>query len=271
MNLIKMGDRGGNVMQLQQSLNARPSKLPPLRTDSIFGPLTRARVMEFQRDNGLTPDGIVGPMTMAKLRGGGEPPDDVAELQNAMLIIANLLGPGQRQDFLIHAQAEAGPRNPNVLGAIQGAAPVVVVVVLFFLLLMMWVIVRSSPRKADQELAREWDRRLQRLKESIKDKPVEVQTAETLEEAKRRAKDVVERVKADREKCLEKFGTGTPPPLCAKALKKLSEALQSLLQKQVTRVGGGITPEKLAKGIGESIQAVFDAAKEVSDKCGCDI
>ena len=74
MALIKLGDRGAQVMQLQQNLNARLSKLPRLNVDGVFGPATQARVMEFQRDNGLNADGIVGDLTNGKLLGGGAPP-----------------------------------------------------------------------------------------------------------------------------------------------------------------------------------------------------
>jgi peptidoglycan hydrolase-like protein with peptidoglycan-binding domain len=267
--LSKMGDRGTRVTQLQQRLNGKPSKLPRLNPDSIFGPKTQARVIEFQKDNGLKADGIVGDLTMVKLEGGDAPSsEDIAELLNAMNSIASQLSPGQRQEFVTGAQALMPARNPNLLGAVQ-AVPVVLVV-LFFILLMMFVIARSSNREADQEMAREWARRFQRLKESIKDKPVEVQTAETLKEAKQRGKDVADRIKADREKCLAQLD---PAKLaeCARVLKTLSDALQSLLQKLITPVGGGITPESLAKGIAFSIQAVFDAAKAVSKCTGCDI
>src|SRR5262249_61042121 len=39
----------------------------PLQVDGIFGPLTHARVVEFQKSNQLKPDGLVGPKTMEKL------------------------------------------------------------------------------------------------------------------------------------------------------------------------------------------------------------
>lgn len=47
------------VRQIQKALDLYP--------DGIFGVLTQERVRLFQRDNGLTADGVVGPATLAKL------------------------------------------------------------------------------------------------------------------------------------------------------------------------------------------------------------
>ena len=70
---IRQGDRGVYVRYLQQKLT---SKLYPLGSiDGIFGNGTRGAVVEFQQENGLTPDGIVGPLTwdaVSKI-GGGRP------------------------------------------------------------------------------------------------------------------------------------------------------------------------------------------------------
>ena len=59
MNIIKLGSRGDDVKVLQQKLN--------LAVDGIFGPLTQEAVKEFQKNNGLTVDGIVGTNTWTKL------------------------------------------------------------------------------------------------------------------------------------------------------------------------------------------------------------
>jgi len=57
--LIKMGNRGPNVVYLQQKLH--------ITADGIFGPQTRQAVINFQKGHHLIADGIVGPRTWAAL------------------------------------------------------------------------------------------------------------------------------------------------------------------------------------------------------------
>ncbi len=59
MTLYKKGSKGEVVKQIQKALHLYP--------DGIFGSLTEEAVKEFQKDNGLTVDGIVGPQTIAYL------------------------------------------------------------------------------------------------------------------------------------------------------------------------------------------------------------
>ncbi len=66
---LYIGSSGAAVVQLQTLLNRGSSNFPKLRVDGSFGPLTRARVVEFQVSKGLAPDGIVGPITWAALEG----------------------------------------------------------------------------------------------------------------------------------------------------------------------------------------------------------
>lgn len=61
---LRNGMNGSNVLQLQQKLN----KLGfILKEDSDFGLKTETQVRSFQNKTGLTPDGIAGPKTLAKL------------------------------------------------------------------------------------------------------------------------------------------------------------------------------------------------------------
>jgi hypothetical protein len=57
---LRRGDSGNTVQALHDALQM--NGFPP-----FFGPLTEARVRAFQRQNGLLPDGIVGPKTRQKL------------------------------------------------------------------------------------------------------------------------------------------------------------------------------------------------------------
>ena len=58
--------RGDDVLELQHRLNQLGFDAGA--EDGIFGPLARAAVEEFQRNTGLTVDGVVGPGTLAALR-----------------------------------------------------------------------------------------------------------------------------------------------------------------------------------------------------------
>jgi Putative peptidoglycan binding domain len=65
--LIRQGSKGADVRAIQDVLNFHIRRLTPLEVDGDFGPLTHARVVEFQKSNQLNPDGIIGPNTMGKL------------------------------------------------------------------------------------------------------------------------------------------------------------------------------------------------------------
>ncbi|MCL2562445.1 MAG: N-acetylmuramoyl-L-alanine amidase [Oscillospiraceae bacterium] len=64
--LIRRGSTGPNVRIIQDYLNILGAA-PRLAADGIFGPLTEAAVIAFQRRFSLAPDGIVGPITWAEL------------------------------------------------------------------------------------------------------------------------------------------------------------------------------------------------------------
>jgi mannan endo-1,4-beta-mannosidase len=67
---LRTHSTGDDVKFLQERLNSRPpTALPLLDIDGEFRAKTLARVQEFQGNNALTVDGIVGPPTWAKLLG----------------------------------------------------------------------------------------------------------------------------------------------------------------------------------------------------------
>ena len=66
----RQGSRGDDVRHVQRALNLvrhRVPGIPMLVVDGIFGPITHNAVVTFQRHFGLSPDGIVGPITWAEL------------------------------------------------------------------------------------------------------------------------------------------------------------------------------------------------------------
>ncbi len=77
-NILKEGSTGEYVKSLQSYLNVVSNKYPTislLRVDGIFGPKTKAAVIEFQRIFSLIQDGVVGSDTWSKLSTvtGGNP------------------------------------------------------------------------------------------------------------------------------------------------------------------------------------------------------
>jgi N-acetyl-anhydromuramyl-L-alanine amidase AmpD len=58
-SMLRKGDRGNSVRELQALLD--------IRVDGDFGPKTDSAVRSFQRANGLTVDGLVGPATWRAL------------------------------------------------------------------------------------------------------------------------------------------------------------------------------------------------------------
>lgn len=68
---VRLGDRGTDVLQLQQLLNT--AGVNAGSPDGNFGLTTLAAVERFQRDRGLTVDGVVGPSTWSALGVGSSP------------------------------------------------------------------------------------------------------------------------------------------------------------------------------------------------------
>src|SRR5262249_20408274 len=70
---LRVGSTGDAVRCLQLALVALGHRMPvsvpagSKRADGIFGPETQQAVIEFQRRNGLVPDGVAGRLTLARL------------------------------------------------------------------------------------------------------------------------------------------------------------------------------------------------------------
>lgn len=61
---LRVGSRGDQVAELQRKLRSLGYHL---HVDGDFGPATRRMVSQFQTENGMTADGIVGAKTMARI------------------------------------------------------------------------------------------------------------------------------------------------------------------------------------------------------------
>lgn len=59
--VLKRGDRGDDVKALQMALGITP-------VDGDFGPQTEKTVKKFQAEHGLVTDGVVGPVTLTKIK-----------------------------------------------------------------------------------------------------------------------------------------------------------------------------------------------------------
>lgn len=66
MPILKRGSSGPDVLILQSTL--KQLGFDPHGVDGVFGPGCEAAVIAFQQSKGLTPDGVVGPATMAALQ-----------------------------------------------------------------------------------------------------------------------------------------------------------------------------------------------------------
>jgi hypothetical protein len=62
---LKPGDTGEQVKTLQRALTQLGYQVT---ADGDYGPATQAAVQQFQTAKGLTPDGVVGPVTLAELQ-----------------------------------------------------------------------------------------------------------------------------------------------------------------------------------------------------------
>jgi uncharacterized protein (TIGR02594 family) len=67
MGVLKLGDQGIKVRELQALLNAKLVPNPRLSPDGDFGPRTESAVIAFQTSKGLPRDGVVGRATWTAL------------------------------------------------------------------------------------------------------------------------------------------------------------------------------------------------------------
>ena len=84
--LSKRGSRGTEVRNIQSRLSAWGYN--PGSVDGIYGAKTEAAVKRFQQKHGLTPDGIAGPATLAKI---GLPTGSNSSYQSNVYLLARVI------------------------------------------------------------------------------------------------------------------------------------------------------------------------------------
>lgn len=100
---MKLGDTGQSVRELQALLLANDIVVTP---DGFYGNQTANAVKTFQRKVGLHEDGIVGPLTLTKLRGDNiydvtsKPVTGEVDLDRRTVKNVNSLDPKAREKFL---------------------------------------------------------------------------------------------------------------------------------------------------------------------------
>jgi hypothetical protein len=101
---LRKGSRGPSVVELQERLNTRGAD-PPLNTDGIFGKLTKAAVVSYQSQNGLDPDGVVGPLTWGSLT--ASQPDIPPDVDPLAGLPIQVLGHGASEAAVAAARVSA--------------------------------------------------------------------------------------------------------------------------------------------------------------------
>lgn len=102
--VLRRGMRGPSIRQVQEKLNELGT-FPLLATDGIFGPLTEAAVISFQRINQLNPDGIVDLLTWNVLFGNYSRP-----FPKRMVALTFDDGPGYYTERLLNILERNGAR-----------------------------------------------------------------------------------------------------------------------------------------------------------------
>ena len=97
--LSRRGSRGEEVKQIQTVLKDR--ELYEGNIDGIYGSQTEKAVIQFQKQMGLTPDGIVGPKTLSAM-GLGDVPSGVTGIggysANEVALLARIISAESREN-----------------------------------------------------------------------------------------------------------------------------------------------------------------------------
>jgi len=124
---LSLGDRGHEVRDLQEALAQHGYDIEP---DGDFGPITQGIVIDFQRTNGLVPDGIVGRKTWIALGNVKDtPPTDTPDKDTQPVLSSGDKGDDVRrlQQLLIDkgynlvADGDFGPKTKSIVISFQAS------------------------------------------------------------------------------------------------------------------------------------------------------
>ena len=125
---IQEGSTGADVRWAQYLLVRRLILSDQTQIDGIFGPKTKTAVVEFQQSAGLTQDGIVGPLTWAKLEQGYTMPPTLSQGSQGPVVqkLQEVYNEGRGQfapagDPVLATDGIYGPQTKGVTEAVQGA------------------------------------------------------------------------------------------------------------------------------------------------------
>jgi Putative peptidoglycan binding domain len=289
--ILRIGSRGGDVIQAQALLNLRPpSALPPLQIDGIFGPRTAARVAEFQRNNGLVPDGEIGPNTIAALMPDIKGSLSKAEFDSLIQQVAAALRSETKSNakalafFNRHSKAlELSAFSPsqnaigsiannrqNIVGApnlpaniqLLGAIPlgiaigiVAIIVALFTLALLIAMSQNKGANPADiRQLELEFDRRIEELNRKISSAPFDIAIFIVLIKitVEQAVKDQIERLKRQIERCnaLNQNPKAECPAILREVFKQMDHCVQQSLVLTIALQNNPQSPAVKAQLIG---------------------
>ncbi|NET09666.1 MAG: hypothetical protein F6K16_34185 [Symploca sp. SIO2B6] len=104
---LALDDRGDAVVALQDRLKTLDYFPDTIRSSGYFGPVTEEAVKAFQQNNGLTVDGIAGPVTQARMISGDAIPssgDTASEPESSTDASPSLIVLGDQSDEIVTIQ-----------------------------------------------------------------------------------------------------------------------------------------------------------------------
>ena len=138
-NVLRRGSKGPDVTAWQNILIEAGHSLDPWGPDGDFGGLTERKTKIWQKDHGLTPDGVVGPQTRRAIESHchtdpAPPPDapvgGLIELfgEHELDVVDSSVAPRPGRSFnpagiIIHHTATGGTQDAPTLGIIRTGRP----------------------------------------------------------------------------------------------------------------------------------------------------